>query len=576
MKPSLAAVVSSVRAIEVPAALVATVTAPLACLAYVASFGVDYPQNDEWHLVPALDKLYEGSLSWRDLTEFSNEAFNVLPRAVMLALARLTSYDVVTELYASWAFIGVASWLLFRSFLRTVGSMRAAIVAFTPMCWQLFAFRQYENLLWGWQIQVFIGIVLFVAAMTLIEATASRPLPSIVLAGLCAAGSTFCWSNGLVVWPIGLLTLIVRTRQRRLPRASLVLAIWCLMALILIATYVSTYERASHHPSLLVGLRNPVAVMKYFLVALGAPFAVVTESALAVGAVLSVLYAVFLIRWWRGDLPERLSVLAPALMLYTVLSAGLLAVGRVGWGFEQARAGRYTTVIALGVVGLWLSVWALPRADRTRRALQALLLTIVGAGLLVGTVTGIRGGLAERRDRLRKAYRLATYPLQAEGDLHDWVVPGGRRDLAAALERHGLSVFRHRHPAVASLREGPRLDSYAIEEIDVRPTAPVTGKTDSTSETLTITGWVRGPGAGCPGSRLVAVFDGAQEVPVLLERLGLTSWVPARFRCGARERFWMSLSARVLGPGAHRVALVLVSDDGEVAHRAEEISFRID
>src|SRR5262249_28033825 len=68
---------------------------------------IDVPLSDAWAMVPRLDHLYSGRLTFDDFWAQHNEHRPAVPIAVMLAVARLTRWDARWEIVVNLA-VGVA------------------------------------------------------------------------------------------------------------------------------------------------------------------------------------------------------------------------------------------------------------------------------------------------------------------------------------------------------------------------------------------------------------------------------------------------------------------------------------
>jgi hypothetical protein len=85
---------------------------PLAYLIWIcARLHVDVPFWDQWELVPRLDRLDSGTLTFRDLWGQHNEHRPMFPILLMLVMARLSDWDTGWEIAANIVF-GTAIFLV--------------------------------------------------------------------------------------------------------------------------------------------------------------------------------------------------------------------------------------------------------------------------------------------------------------------------------------------------------------------------------------------------------------------------------------------------------------------------------
>src|SRR5215472_48423 len=150
------------RTAKIGAAVVLLIAPALISFNYIFRFGVDVPYWDAWQFVPLLGDFYEGNLRLADLTHQHNEHRIVLPRVAMLIVARLTRYNTIAEMYATWLMLCAIVSLYWVVHRRSLGLSQSSLVTFLPIAWFALTLRQYENLLWGWQILVALAFLLLV------------------------------------------------------------------------------------------------------------------------------------------------------------------------------------------------------------------------------------------------------------------------------------------------------------------------------------------------------------------------------------------------------------------------------
>ncbi|MCX5772431.1 MAG: hypothetical protein NTZ09_19450, partial [Candidatus Hydrogenedentes bacterium] len=71
-------------------------------------YHVDVPFLDEWEYLLILPKSYESTLTLADLFALHNEHRLLFPRLIMVALARLTHWNMIYETGAAVVFAGGA------------------------------------------------------------------------------------------------------------------------------------------------------------------------------------------------------------------------------------------------------------------------------------------------------------------------------------------------------------------------------------------------------------------------------------------------------------------------------------
>lgn len=182
---------------------------PIVFLIYfVAQYKVDVPYWDQWEIASLLNKSFEGTLAFGDLWKQHNEHRPLFPLIIMLVLARLSNWNISYELAVN-ILLGIG---IFSVFIYQLGKTDKSIgnrrVYWPVPIISLFIFclPQYENWLWGWQIQVFLNVLAAIVGIVLLAGYAHKWL-GFMLALFMGVIATYSFANGLVYWPVGLLML---------------------------------------------------------------------------------------------------------------------------------------------------------------------------------------------------------------------------------------------------------------------------------------------------------------------------------------------------------------------------------
>jgi hypothetical protein len=424
-----------------PPALLALL--PLAVLAgYVARYHVDVPVWDQWELVPLLAKLDAGVLTWGDLWAQHNEHRLFFPRLVMLALARLSRWSITWELALNLV-LALALLLVLaglgRRVLVALGRPASAAWLLPALAVPVFSLQQYENWLWGWQIQIFLNVLAVALGFGML-ARAPFDWRAWLAAAACGLVALYSFANGALYWPLGA-WLLWRRGARRVH-----LAAWVGLAAVAAGLYLAGYHPNTGHPPLAAALQQPALFGSYFLAFLGAPLASFSPPLALIAGLLSLLIFAYLTlspHWLCAGARTAARPLM-ALGLYALLSALLAALGRAGFGVAQALSSRYVTIsnfLVLSIVVLLLAGGSmlLAPAPARRWAVPALLATLLL--LTLWSSWQARSRLADRWAYLLPA-RAALITLVDDGLLARlYPDPAVVRERAAVLRAQGLSVF---------------------------------------------------------------------------------------------------------------------------------------
>lgn len=335
--------------------------APLYVLFVMARMWVDVPYMDEWGS-HALTGLVERKDDWLSvLFAQHNEHRLVFTRLIFLANDLLFAGNRLPLLVLNWLIVGatLAVPALALSRLRPIGSKAFATWLLAASC-LLFHPAAGGVWLWAFAVQIPLCQLLFVLAVH-VFAGAGAPWRRAGGAIALAAASVLASANGLVTLPV---LVLMAWSQRERPTVKAVL----LAATVLVTgAYFQGYVRPSHGEGVGWGLRES---MLYFFAFLGAPFGVnQVPVAAAFGAMGMGLAALALVLWAkrRGPSPDRTMLPWFCWMILPVGSAAMGALGRTGFGVEQALQSRYMVMsglfwVALSGALLALNVLALRRA----------------------------------------------------------------------------------------------------------------------------------------------------------------------------------------------------------------------
>jgi hypothetical protein len=388
------------RASHVLAALITIV--PFAYLVRMVMLRyVDVPLWDSWEMVPRLQHMYSGSLTFTDFWGQHNEHRPFVPVAILLLLARLSDWDMRWEAALNLV-LSVGIFSVYVAYLRTAWRERGgAPVWMVPvLSLLLFSPVQWENFLWGWQAQLLLCALVTALGSYLIS---RRTLGGAIACGVCAS---YSFGSGLFFWPsqaVGVWLSGGRHRVRRL-------AIWIGAGALTFASYLYDFHRPGQPPMLsnfssLAALR---AYTMYVLTQLGNPIGGFDPRVAPVaGAAVLVAFVALVVRL-RAFHAESIYLFPLLVGLQTLATSAMSGTGRAWMGVDQAQSSRYTTL----TLPIWCAVTALGALWRhtvpeTRPVRRRLVTAVTAALVLVMLGTGFKatrpavGTAAARSDWIR-------------------------------------------------------------------------------------------------------------------------------------------------------------------------------
>jgi hypothetical protein len=372
--------------------------------------GHAFPYWDAWELVPILRRIEAGGPAWAELWAQHNEHRIPVPRLIMIALAHATGWNTGYEVA-----LGVLCALALLAALG-LHALRAPADRDLPRPWWvlpifsllLCSWAQMENWIWGWQFLVYLSTAAVGIGLVLLAGTHPARFALALLLGVVA---TYSFANGLLYWFAAAPALALAgdlAPRARLRRGAL----WAAAALLCIGAYFIGFQKPEVTPSAGVLLEAPLAFLGYVVLYLGAPitacltrvpwhgpllFPVGPLHFLPGLAGLALLGAALAALLRQGALHRDNAQPWLGLVLFAGGSAVATAVGRAGYGLEQALTAAYLPIGALfwcGLAGL-AALWLQPRqplalASAATPAALALAGTLLMALLLAATARATR------------------------------------------------------------------------------------------------------------------------------------------------------------------------------------------
>lgn len=417
---------------------------------YVHSFGVNVFFADEWDLVPLLRESHAGTLGATDLFARHNEHIYLFPWGLMLLLGPMTNYDTVPFMYAVQFCFLLTSIVLLLAFSQDAKDRsRAYFLLFLPVPFLVFTLRQYENMLWGNQVSFGLAQSFSVLALYALHASFGTGLAKragvFSAAVLCATVATFSAAQGLMVWPAGLLVLIVSSLNRM--AKGVLAASWALLGLVEWILYSAGYDKPKGVPSVLYAVGHPLEGLRYFATLLGSALFWNDAFAFWVGLMLLFFTAIGLLMLAkRHELAG--SSFWVSLLAFSFLSMALITAGRSGFPdeafFAQPTASRYATFSVPAVAALYALfvklVWQ--RKSTVASAVFGVVLVLVLVSVPISYQKGLASGELTKVSRKHAASVIIDYRSQPASALliFGWD-PQRVRRYARILDRLDQSVF---------------------------------------------------------------------------------------------------------------------------------------
>ncbi len=503
----------------IPWSLSALVAAYLFVL--VTRLGIRIPIIDEWlSLGNTLLTLERGEGFWTMLWAQHNEHRIPIARLVDIAVVFLGGGNLFIELYVNLALAIATALILGIVVQRELQATHPRLAPWMALAMTLLVLSPSQMEIWLFPQIPYTAQTLFIVLGLLALSGRAWSWWRLGLAALCGALATASLSSGLLFWPAALVPLAGRAG----PRAKWVLPGWIVLSAAVWWIYFSGFHRPAAHPSLSAWLADPGALVQFFLAVLGNPMAavVVPQSALAailvpaVGAVGAALLVIALVRLYRSGTRPASVWFWLGLAVYAAMCAGIITLGRLGFGLFLALSSRYITLTwpfwAAAVMLPFLAflaepagfrVGSLPLAARIHWVLSACVLAACIVVSAASINTFVRRWTPIATDRQAAMLEL---PDLCQGNV-DLVRHLGPIEITArylpVMVRHGVIAFPQ-EPFSAAAADARSAPPGAIESVrlEAQPVVPGSGRC------LRIAGWAGMERAGTPAREVVLAASG--------------------------------------------------------------------
>jgi hypothetical protein len=462
---------------------VAACTTPVIYLIYVGHYGVNVPEVDDWTSVPLIHSALHGHLSLGALWAQYEEYRLFVANLIFVAFGAFDHFDTRTVMFFNAALFIVTFWLLLAIFHAYRRSPPGALsVLLMGVIW--FSLADVQNALWAFQSAWYLVVFFFIVMSYLLHVSRQHRNVVLLMAMLAAIAASFSTTEGFVLWPVGLISLLWDRPWLR--RTFYEGAAWIGVGLIT-ATLFSIGFNFNDNPcppavscTVSYSLHHPVTMGRFFLALVGnvvpsgywgsllAPTTNVRNKEM-LGAVLLFASAFVIVQSIRERHTRRRLPLPVLLITFAVLFDFTIVLGRTAYGPNSVpQNNRYVMpnlLLLLGIV-----VYALvhirfrkrvPTDDWWRFYLRRSAVAVLGSFLLcqvvIATGFGIKnGGLSEEIEvgQARLLVNLDRTPRSAWGcELEDAMWLGTRNQstvlalslpLLAEAREDQLSLFQPR------------------------------------------------------------------------------------------------------------------------------------
>ena len=388
---------------------------------FVHEFGVNAIYYDQWDNIALLTHSNLGFTSYAGHTSLGmlwtqhNENRMLFPNLVVFALKDLTHFNILIELYLSAVLLVIAMALIILAHRRDLVSIRW--IVYLPVAFLMLSLGQSGDTLFGFQVAWYLILLTLAAAIFLLDSPRLSWFGLLAAIAIAVVGS-YSSLQGLLIWPAGIVVLLLKHRPRAL------LLAWIASAIVTTSVYFYHFHfsgTGSGGNGYLFA--HPWSVVEFFFFnvgdILGKPLAQTPGASdpliVVLGVTVVLLAAVSLIAYGRSSQPSK-SPVGPALICFGVLFAVTVTIGRSHFGLSAASQSRYVTFNLLILAGCYLCLLERLPSSQTEIAMMT-----AGEVSPIGHAVERSGttGHEQVGQRVRDGLRLLAFLLIV------WVVIGG-------------------------------------------------------------------------------------------------------------------------------------------------------
>ncbi|MDD3877594.1 MAG: hypothetical protein PHT69_13320 [Bacteroidales bacterium] len=346
----------------IPAIAISLITVSAGMILYfILRYGVDVPYMDQWEYVRFFDHMAKGTLSFDELFALQCEYRQFFPNLIFVSLGWLTNWNVRYEMLFIFLMACLISYNIYRLvfFTETANLWQKWILIFLANLF-IFAPIQYENWLFGVQIEYFMPILCVTTCM-LIAFTNTGGFWKLIICMSLATISTFSSVNGLLCWFIIFPVLSMSGTRADYFKEWVPVTLWIFGTVAAITFYFIDYSQPENFPSTYEFFDHPIDAVKYFFGILGNPIRIIhsLDHIIKVGGVLFIIFmalALYILLHYKNKSLLRNAIPWLMMGLYSLMTAGMVMVGRLGFGVYQSLTSRYTSyTLYLVVATLFLT-----------------------------------------------------------------------------------------------------------------------------------------------------------------------------------------------------------------------------
>ncbi|MHB1864848.1 MAG: hypothetical protein ACYCPS_01625 [Candidatus Saccharimonadales bacterium] len=326
--------------------LVLLILIPITTLMMIHHYAVNVPFDDQYALIPMIQSVMRGHIPFAALWAQHNEHRVFFPNVILLSLAMFTHWSIIDEIYLSFiisliGFLGL--YLLINRYLKDKIILLTVLILSAAV---YFSAIQWQNWLWGWQLEWFLCLSCVIWSVNLIDRLSNKTkLKSFFVPGLLAFVATFSLAAGFLAWIIPLGILVVR--KFKIPN----ILVWLSGAIISTLLYFYHYIQPSDGLTQKKYLDKIPSVAKNYAAYIGGSVSEDKHIAVFVGVYLLTIFVVCILYIIKAKQISKY-VTFIGVGLAPLIFGILVVIGRFNLGITNALSSRYTSFSELLIISI--------------------------------------------------------------------------------------------------------------------------------------------------------------------------------------------------------------------------------
>lgn len=327
---------------------------------YIGNSTLNILFADEYQLLKGVQLYYDGTLHIKDFFTPHNEHMYPLLRLILLLSTIFDNLNVQHLKYISVFIIAFNSFIVISMLKNSILKENLFFVSFIIIS-MLFSFRQWENLLWGMQIVVYISIMNVLLSIYFITIfNIKLEYKYLFFTILTSILATFSFGLGILIWPVIIFIIIIRNDWNKIKFISLFTYLFFFLICILF------FSSESSEKNLLINLESIKNLFLFFLISCSngivgefnnTPIAIYS---LITGSFFFIIYVYIMIIYIRNIHKLKYIDTFFCIFLFGILVSLATSYARgIPFGYEYGMTSRYSSFNVLTILSAFVILYEL-------------------------------------------------------------------------------------------------------------------------------------------------------------------------------------------------------------------------